>query len=109
MIHRMRLVDFAFNAIKNKEKTIEIRLNDEKRRQIKVGDSIDFQHIDTGDILKVQVINLYKFDTFEELFNKFDYKKLGLKETDDYTIMDNFYTKEEQSKYGALAIEIKLI
>ena len=109
MIHRMRLVDFAYRAIKNNEKTIEVRLNDEKRRLIKVGDIIEFEHIDTGDMLKVQVINLYKFDTFKELFNKFDNKIMGLKETDDYTIMNNFYTKEEQSMYGALAIEIKLI
>lgn len=30
MTHSMRLVDFAFKAMKNKEKDIELRLNDEK-------------------------------------------------------------------------------
>ena len=34
MVHKMKLVDFAFNAIKNREKNIELRLNDEKRSKI---------------------------------------------------------------------------
>ena len=109
MIHKMRLVDFAFNKIKNKEKDIEVRLNDEKRRLIKIGDIIEFTHIDTLETIKTKVINLYKFDTFEELFNSFDHKRLGLKESDNASIMNNFYTKEEQDKYGALGIQIELI
>ena len=108
MIHRMKLVDFAYNAVKNKTKTIEIRLNDEKRQLIQIGDIIEFQHIDTKDIIKVEVTNLYKFKTFKELFEKFDNKKLGLNENDDYKIMNNFYSKEEQEKYEALGIEIRL-
>lgn len=109
MIHKMKLVDFAFKAIKNNEKDIEVRLNDEKRRLIKVGDIIEFVHIDTGEILKTEVTNLYKFDTFEELFNTFEHSRLGLKDNDTPDIMNNFYTKEEQKEYGALGIEIKLI
>lgn len=34
MVHKMKLVDFVFNAIKNIEKNIELRLNDEKRSKI---------------------------------------------------------------------------
>ncbi len=109
MEHKMKLVDFAFKAIKNKEKDIEVRLNDEKRRLINIGDIIEFEHVDTKEIIKVEVINLYKFKTFKELFNKFDNKRIGVNDSDDYTIMDQFYTKEEQEKYGALGIEVKLI
>ena len=75
MIHKMRLVDFAFKAIKNKEKDIEVRLNDEKRQLINVGDIIEFEHIDTKEIIKVEVIKLYEFNTFEELFNSFTPEK----------------------------------
>ncbi len=108
MKHKMKLVDFAFKAIKNKEKDIEIRLNDEKRRLININDTIEFRNIETNEILEVTVINLHKYNTFEELFNNFDHKRFGLKETDDASIMNNFYTKEEEKKYGALGIEIKL-
>lgn len=109
MVHKMRLVDFAFKAIKNGGKDIEVRLNDEKRKLINIGDIIEFEHLDTKEILKVEVINLYKFNTFEDLFNSFNHKRFGLKDNDEAIIMDNFYTKEEQEKYDALAIEVKLI
>ncbi|MBR3523994.1 MAG: RNA-binding protein [Bacilli bacterium] len=109
MVHKMRLVDFAFKAIKNKEKDIELRLNDEKRRLINIGDIIEFEHVDTKEIVRVEVINLHKYDTFDELFSKFDHKRFGLSDTDDASIMNNFYSKEEQDKYGALGIEIKVI
>jgi ASC-1-like (ASCH) protein len=49
------------------------------------------------------------FDTFEELFNAFDHTRIGVKETDTAEIMNDFYSKEDQEKYKALGIEIKLI
>ena len=109
MIHKMRLVDFAFKAIKNKEKDIELRLNDEKRRLINVGDIIEFYHVDTKEVIKVKVVALHKYSTFDELFSNFNHKRFGLKETDDSSVMNKFYSIEEQEKYGALGIEIKLI
>ena len=107
-MHEMKLVDFAFKAIKNGEKDIEVRLNDEKRRNIKIGDLIKFHHIDSDETIIVKVTNLHHYKTFDELFNNFDHKRLGLKPEDDASIMDNFYSREEQQKYGALGIEIKV-
>ena len=109
MVHRMKIVDFAYKAIKNQEKDIEVRLNEEKRQIIKIGDIIEFEHIYTKKILKVEVINLYRFGTFKDLFKTFNYKRLGIKKTDTSNIMYNFYTKDDENKYGALGIEIKLI
>ena len=108
MVHKMRLVSFAFNKVKSGEKDIEIRVNDEKRKKIKIGDMIIFEHIESHEEIKVQVVNLYKFDSFKELFSHFDNKRLGLNKDDTYKIMDNFYSKEEE-KEGALAIQIKLV
>ncbi len=104
----MRLVNFAFEAIKNGEKDIEVRLNDEKRQLINVGDFIEFENLDTNEIISVKVTNLYKFNTFSELFDAFDHKRLGLKDSDDASIMNNFYSKEDQEKYQALGIEVHL-
>lgn len=108
-MHKMRLVDFAFCKIKNKEKDIEIRLNDEKRKLLKVNDIIEFENIDTKETIKTRIINLYKFKTFNDLFDSFEHKRLGLKSSDDASIMNNFYSIADQEKYEALAIEIELI
>lgn len=106
MIHKMRLVDFAFRAIKCGSKDIEVRLNDEKRKLIKKGDIIEFKNLDTEELIKIKVINLYHFNNFKELYNMFGNERLGI---DDLNIIDSFYSKEEQNKYRFLAIEIKLI
>lgn len=109
MVHKMRLVDFAFNAIKNGDKDIEVRLYDEKRQLIKVGDIIEFEHIDTGDILKVKVQELHIFKTFDELFNHFDHSRLGVENDCESSIMNNFYSLDEQKRYNVVGIEIKKV
>ena len=109
MIHNMNLVPWAFEEVKSGRKDVEVRLNDEKRQKMNIGDTIIFTNTETGEELKAEIVNRYLFDSFEELFEAFDYKRIGVKETDTYEIMNNFYTKEDQEQYKALGIEIKLI
>lgn len=109
MVHKMKLVSFAFQLIKNGEKDVEVRLNDDKRQLIKIGDIIEFVNVDNGELLKVKVVNLYLFNSFDDLFNYFKHERLGLNEDDTAEIMNKFYTLEEQKKYKALGIQIKLV
>ena len=109
MTHSIKLVDFAFNAMKNGKKDVELRLNDEKVKNISVGDTLIFIQINTGEELKTKVVNLYRYNTFKEMFDSFDNSRFGLSKNDTFEIMYNFYTKEEEKEYGGLAIEIELI
>ena len=52
MTHRMNLYNDSFNMIKNGYKTIEMRLNDEKRQTIKIGDTIEFINTQTNEIIE---------------------------------------------------------
>lgn len=45
MTHKMRLNASPFYKIKNGEKTIELRLYDEKRRLMSEGDIIEFTNV----------------------------------------------------------------
>ena len=56
MIHYMNLVPSAFKKIADGSKTIELRLNDEKRQQINVGYTIIFNNISAKDIIRAQVV-----------------------------------------------------
>ena len=109
-MHEMHLDNSPFNQIKNGTKTIEIRLNDEKRRKIKVGDTIRFTNLITNEILETKVIKLHKFPSFEELYKNFDKVSLGYKENEIASPkdMEKYYPIEKQKKYGTLGIEIKL-
>lgn len=98
-------------SIKNKTKTIELRLNDDKRQKINVGDEIEFTNNMTSEKLLVEVVNLHRFDSFSELYNHFDKIFLGYDESElaDPKDMQEYYSKEEQEKFGVLGIEIKAV
>lgn len=49
MTHSMQLTPSPFQMIKEGTKTIELRLFDEKRRKIQIGDIIEFSNTETGE------------------------------------------------------------
>lgn len=107
----MRLHKGPFELIKNGSKTIELRLYDEKRQMINLGDTITFENRSDGDKIQVKVIALYKYPSFEELYKHFDKVSIGYKEDEeaDPKDMELYYSSEEQSKYGVVGIEMELI
>lgn len=109
MKHNMKLRNEPYNSIYYNKKDIEMRLYDEKRKLIKVGDTITFTNIDTLKKFDVEVVNLYRYDNFKSLYNNFDKRRLGYKneESANYLDMEKYYSKEEIKKYGVLGIEIR--
>ena len=108
MKYYMKLLDKPFNSIKNGTKTIEFRLYDEKRKQIKVGDIIEFSLLpELKEKIETKVINLYRANTFEELFKKFYTNKIEIENKLEgiYSI----YTHEQEKKYGVLGIKLELL
>jgi len=110
-MHELRLHNEPFELIKSGSKTIEMRLYDEKRKLIKEGDIIIFTNRSTDEKLKTKVIKLHLFNNFEELYNSFDSISLGYinNKSANPNDMEKYYSKEEQSNYGVVGIEIKLI
>ena len=45
MKHNMKLQNKSFKMIKNENKEIEMRLNDEKRKKLSIGDTIEFTNV----------------------------------------------------------------
>lgn len=113
MTHYMKLNSQPYALIKNRVKTIELRLYDEKRKRIEIGDSIVFSHAkNPQDYLTAEVIALYVFKDFSELYQKLPLEKCGYS-TDELCSaspedMVKYYSIEEQRKHGVVGIEIKL-
>ena len=111
-LHEMKLRRSPFEKIKSGEKTIELRLFDEKRQQIKVGDRIVFTNTESGETLWVTVVNLHRFDSFDELYKALPLLQCGytLEDVDKAhpSDMEAYYSAEEQKQYGVLGIEISL-
>ncbi len=112
--HVMNLTPAPMQEIRTGNKTIELRLNDEKRKQISVGDTIKFINTeDSNDTLRVKVVDLFLFSSFAELYDNLPLLKCGYSEDNINTAspddMEMYYSREKQNKYGVVGIEISLL
>ena len=109
MLHQMKLKSSPFEKIKSGRKTIELRLNDEKRQKVQIGDFIEFSCLDNpDDRIQTRVTALHHFSTFAELYASLPKEKLGYtaSETPAPGHMDEYYSRENQEKYGVIGIEL---
>ena len=112
--HVMNLTPAPMQEIRTGNKTIELRLNDEKRKQISVGDTIKFINTeDSNDTLRVKVVDLFLFSSFAELYDNLPLLNCGYNEDNINTAspddMGMYYSREKQNKYGVVGIEISLL
>lgn len=112
--HVMNLTPAPMQEIRTGNKTIELRLNDEKRKQISVGDTIKFINTeDSNDTLRVKVVDLFLFSSFAELYDNLPLLSCGYNEDNINTAspddMEMYYSREKQNKYGVVGIEISLL
>lgn len=110
----MKLKDRPFANIKNGKKTIELRLYDDKRRQLDIGDYIIFTSFENcTEQIAVKIKGLFRADTFLELFEDVSIEKCGNEpEVTKETLaqkMREYYSEEEEIKYGVLGIKIELV
>jgi len=111
--HIMRLHTQPFEMIKSGEKTIELRLYDEKRKSICAGDEIEFVHsLDDTKRLYCQVVRIHVFPSFKELYDALPLLQCGYTANDvaaaSYTDMEKYYTVEQQQAYGVVGIELAI-
>lgn len=113
MEHEMKLQPEYYNFILNGTKRIEIRLFDEKRQQIKIGDTIKIlKEPELNESFNAKVIGLLRYNTFEDMFKDFDISVLSdssMTKEELIVVLEQFYTKEKQKQYGVLGIRIELI
>ena len=104
--HNMTLKQPYFDLIKAGKKTIELRLYDDKRKKIKVGDTIRFQNGDSFHTVEVK--GLVVCSNFKELFKFIDVQDTGLETTENaINVMEQFYDKDAQKKFGVVGICIE--
>ncbi|QAT38822.1 ASCH domain-containing protein [Clostridium sp. JN-9] len=112
MLHKMRLKSEEFYNIKYNNKIMEVRLNDEKRKKIKVGDKIIFYRLpELGEFIFVTVEEIYKFMTFKQLYNMFPLHYFGYNNQNINEILNriySIYSPEQEEKNGVIAIKFKV-
>ena len=112
MEYDMKLNEKPFNAIKEGIKKIELRLYDEKRAKINLNDYIVFHRIDNEEeTLKVKVVGLLRYNSFEDLFKYVDYNLSGPANSLEEKLngIRNIYSEEKEKQYGVLGICIEKV
>lgn len=111
--YKMKLLPEYFNYIKNGTKRMELRLNDEKRKDLEIGDIIVFEEqTDIPRFLKTKVADIYHRANFEELVNEFDIELLAdknIKKEELKEVLEKIYPLEKQVQYGVVGIKIEII
>lgn len=109
----MRLAPEPFQNIKGGEKTVEIRLYDEKRRRLKLGDTIIFTNTENdSECFAATVTALRRFDNFKAMFSSELFAQTGCVDMTVERAVESmyvYYTKEQENRYGVLAISVKKI
>jgi ASC-1-like (ASCH) protein len=106
----MKLQAGPLYRIKEGKKTVEVRLYDEKRRLINVGDEIEFALVtDENEKLHAKVLDLIRARTFAELFEMLPPTVFGKEHKANPQDMYQYYTKEQEEQYGVVGIKIEVM
>lgn len=109
MFHEMKLQSSPFQKIKDGTKTIELRLFDEKRQQLKLGDEIEFSLIDSPDEkLLTEVVGLLRYKSFQDLYKDYLPEVIGSETKDDWRLMRKYYSEEDEKRFGVLGIRVNI-
>ncbi len=113
MEHIMKLYESNFNDLKSGNKKREYRLNDEKRKLIRVGDTIKFLKLPNLDEeFVVDVKNIETFDNWFDCYSKYyeeDFKDKyeSIEAVVQDTYEGGYYTMEESEENGCVIFTIK--
>lgn len=111
MLHEINLWHSSFEKVKSGAKTIEMRLNDEKRSLVKIGDTIEFTDTSNGRKCRCSVLDLFRYASFEALYQNHNKMSLGYEESEPALPSDmlTYYSEDEIKKQGVVGIEIRVI
>ncbi len=112
MEHIMKLNKNSFEELKKGVKKREYRLLDEKRKQVRIGDTIRFLKLPKLDEeFIVDILGIETFDNWYDCYAKYfdeDFKNRYASIDDVVTdTFDNYYSEEETNKYGCVVFTIK--
>ena len=109
----IHLDEDIFEVVRSQTKNVEVRVNDEKRRKLKIGDKIVFlKRPDEKEKIEAIIENLTYYTDFNELVKDYTIEEIyieGYTKEEFLNLLKRFYSDEEINKYGTVAIKFKKI
>ena len=98
-----------FEMIKSGHKDIELRVYDEKRKKVKIGDKfLLFDAENPSEYIICEVLNMHIAPDFETLFKKLNIKRAGFETLDELMgVITKFISADEIAREQVVGMEIK--
>ena len=94
-VYKFHLLDKYFEMVKNGKKTSEIRIYDDKKRKMKIGEHIEFINNQNNETILVQIKNINIFNNLEDLYKKYSEKEIGVSYENIIESLEEIYNKNE--------------
>ena len=102
-----------FELIKSQEKTLEGRLNDEKRKQFNVGDTITFyKEPEKVETMRAIILDKYIFKNFDDMAKKLKKEELGFADKSKKEMIEVYrkiYKRQDENNWGVVVFKVKVI
>lgn len=100
----------SFNKMKNGERSVEVRLFDKKRQQLKIGDIIEFVNIETNEKLLTQLKGIAIFENFSDMVDYLTPQLLGYPNKEELMLrFERLYPADLVSRFNIVGLFIKNI
>lgn len=106
MEYILHLLEEPFRLIGSGKKTVEVRLNDAKRRHLTKGDTLVFECLSNGETIGARIKELKSFPSLQDLLESYESERLGESKTSLRKRVNYIYPLSDIERFGVLAIEI---
>lgn len=109
MIHTMRLDNGSYQKIASGEKSIELRVYDDKRRTLQIGHKIIFENRTSGTTLERHVAQLNIYPDFIALLDRTNINEIGYGAEGRAQLeqdLAHYYHDDEIARWGVVAITL---
>ena len=112
-VHEMKIKPEYYELVKEGTKKYEVRTNDDRRKQMKIGDYILLmKEPELEERLLLEIINKIEYPNFTVLYDSLPKKDVGFEGRETADIVQElrrFYTEEQENQIGTVAIEVAVI
>ncbi|MFH0846092.1 MAG: ASCH domain-containing protein [Patescibacteria group bacterium] len=112
VLYKSHRAEPYFGFIKDGVKTVEGRLQKGLYKELKIGDEIQVCNNEETESVRVEILDLRKYSSFQEMLEKESFKKILpdiISVEEGVGIYRKFYTEEQEKEFGVVAIEVKLL
>ena len=112
-IHEMLIKPEYFELVKAGVKKYEVRTNDERRKNMHIGDYIKLiKEPELEETLMLEIVNKIEFPNFTVLYDSLPKRDVGFEGRTTESIVSElrrFYSEEVENSLGTVAIEVAVV